>query len=97
MCSFINSRAWHEHANDDERNQRVPMDEGFHVNNGAGIEERLMFPGDSANGSPDNTINCHCLEIPVSEHEGGQTTYERAGQFTYDVAGNLTHIGGKPA
>lgn len=100
VCSFDNSRAWHEHANFDERNQRVPVEEGFFVNNGHGVEERLLFPGDGANGSPDNVINCHCLEIAVSEHDDGsgdgRTRYEREGLFQYDAAGNLTHIEGRP-
>lgn len=63
-----NVRAWHEDAENDPRNQRVPVGEPFIVKNGKGTEERLMFPGDPA-GSADNVINCHCVSIAVGEDE----------------------------
>lgn len=37
----------------------IPLDEPFIVGG-----ERLMYPGDP-NGSPANTINCHCIQIAV--------------------------------
>lgn len=38
----------------------IPVDEPFIVDG-----EELMHPGDAA-GSPGNTINCHCVSIPVT-------------------------------
>jgi hypothetical protein len=38
----------------------IPVDQPFIVDG-----EELMHPGDTA-GSPGNTINCHCVSIPVS-------------------------------
>ena len=83
VCSFDNSRATHIAAHEDERNQRVPVGESFHVG-----KDLLVFPGDSEHGSPEEVINCHCLAIAVSEHEDpnggsgdGLTKYEREGLF----------------
>jgi uncharacterized protein with gpF-like domain len=39
------------------------VDEPYHVGG-----EALMYPGDE-NGSPENTINCHCISIPIAEEE----------------------------
>lgn len=64
-----NSRAWHIEAGENEENQRIPADKRFVVRNGDGVEEFLMHPGDPV-GSPDNVINCHCIEIAVSANEG---------------------------
>ncbi len=55
-----NVRAAHAAAERDPRNQRVPMDEPFHVGG-----ENLMFPGDPA-GSAGNVINCHCVSLAVT-------------------------------
>ena len=52
-------RAAHEMAENDARNQRVPIDQPF-ISGG----EELMFPGDPS-GSPENIINCHCVALPV--------------------------------
>lgn len=54
-----NVRATHAAAN----GQTVGIDEPFIVGG-----EELIHPGDP-NGSPENTINCHCISIPVSEDE----------------------------
>lgn len=43
--------------------QTVPVDKPFVV---AG--EELMFPRDP-NGSPENTINCHCVSVPAFERQ----------------------------
>lgn len=40
-------------------NQRIPFDQPFLVDG-----EELMYPGDE-NGSPENTINCHCVALAV--------------------------------
>jgi len=49
----------HAEAEDDPDNQMVPIDEPFMVGG-----EELMFPGDEM-GSPENTINCHCVALSV--------------------------------
>lgn len=56
-----NVRAAHATAEDDERNQGVPLEEPFLVGG-----EKLMYPGDPA-GSPENVINCHCVAIPLDD------------------------------
>ena len=50
LCSFVNSREWHEDADQ----QTVALDEPFDV-----MEEDLDYPGDPS-GSPENVINCMC-------------------------------------
>lgn len=48
-------------AHRDANGQTVAVDEPFVVDG-----EELMNPGDSG-GSPDNTINCHCVAIAVAD------------------------------
>jgi uncharacterized protein with gpF-like domain len=55
LCAMHNSRAAHVAA----QGQVVPIDQPFIV-----MDEKLMHPGDE-NGSPENVINCHCIEIAV--------------------------------
>lgn len=58
-------RSWHQ----DISGQEKPVNEPFEVPNPkAGIIEELMFPRDPA-GSPENTINCHCILEPVIDLE----------------------------
>jgi broad specificity phosphatase PhoE len=54
-----NVRQAHADAQQDERNQAVPVGEPFHVGG-----ELLLFPGDPK-GSPENVINCHCVALAV--------------------------------
>lgn len=56
-------RATHRDAEEDARNQAVPIGEPFHV--GADL---LMFPGDPA-GSPEEVINCHCVALATEKEE----------------------------
>ncbi|MDD5349502.1 MAG: phage minor head protein [Chthoniobacteraceae bacterium] len=58
-----NVRDTHAEAEEDEANQRVPIDEPFSVGG-----EDLMYPGDE-NGSPENVINCHCVSLAVEDDE----------------------------
>jgi uncharacterized protein with gpF-like domain len=45
------------HAIAELENQRIPLDQPFKVGG-----EDLLYPGDE-NGSPENTINCHCVAL----------------------------------
>ena len=58
-----NSRKAHEIAEDNygKPEQAVPIDEPFEVDG-----EELMYPGDPS-GSPENVINCHCIQIAVQK------------------------------
>jgi hypothetical protein len=58
-----NVRPAHAAAEHDSRNQRVPIDEAFHVGG-----ERLMYPGDP-HGSAGNVINCHCIALAIPPDE----------------------------
>ncbi len=58
-----NVREWHAEAEDDPRNQNVPVDGPFIVGG-----ESLMYPGDGA-GSPANVCNCHCVAVEGIEEE----------------------------
>lgn len=55
-----NVRLAHWQAELNPENQRVPLDQPFNVGG-----EALMFPGDE-NGSPENTINCHCVALAAA-------------------------------
>jgi uncharacterized protein with gpF-like domain len=55
-----NVRLAHWSAELNPKNQRVPIDQPFKVG-----DEDLMFPGDE-HGSPENTINCHCVALVSS-------------------------------
>lgn len=45
------------------RDAGIPLDQPFIVG-----DEELQYPGDES-GSPENTINCHCVQIAVSAPE----------------------------
>jgi hypothetical protein len=50
--------------------QTVAVDEPFEIEG-----EELMFPRDPS-GSPENTIFCHCVSVPVIEHADLHATAE---------------------
>jgi hypothetical protein len=53
--------------------QTVPVDEPFEIDG-----EELMFPRDPS-GSPENTINCHCVSVPfIADSELYATADDRA-------------------
>jgi uncharacterized protein with gpF-like domain len=56
-------RPAHAMAEDDDRNQSVPVDEPFKVGG-----EELQYPGDPA-GSAENVINCHCVSLACGPEE----------------------------
>lgn len=62
-----NVRAGHRAAH----GQIVPITDPFVVVSLKYGPEALMYPGD-INGSPDNTINCHCVSIAVAEGPQGE-------------------------
>jgi len=59
-------RDTHAEAEEDDANQRVPIDEPFSVGG-----EDLMYPGDE-NGSPENVINCHCIALGVDDDDNDE-------------------------
>jgi Phage portal protein/Phage Mu protein F like protein len=54
-------RPAHAAAEDQYADDPIPLDEPFIVNG-----EELMYPGDES-GSPENVINCHCIQIAVAK------------------------------
>jgi len=75
ICSFVNSRYWHEDAD----GQSVPQDQPFVVGPD-GEEEELDHPGDPE-GSGYNVINCMCsigYEPPEEAVPAGETEEEAA-------------------
>ena len=72
ICSFVNSRPWHEDADADYGSgSGIPLDEPFVVNG-----EDMDFPGDPS-ADADNVINCMCsvgYESPEEAVPAGETT-----------------------
>lgn len=54
--SFLDERTRVPHA--DVGGTRVPMNDYFHVG-----MDRMLYPGDSLNGGPDNIIQCRCIVL----------------------------------
>lgn len=59
-----NVREAHAEAEEQYSDEPIPIDEPFVVDG-----EELMYPGDP-DGSPENVINCHCVQIAVRKPEG---------------------------
>ena len=57
-------RPAHADAEETYIDDPIPLDEPFIVNG-----EELMYPGDE-NGSAENVINCHCIQIAKAKPEG---------------------------
>ena len=70
-------REWHAQAEDDYIDDPIPIDEPFDV-----MGEQLMFPGDDSLGaSPENIINCQCIQLAA------QKTGDDGKTLTYKVFG----------
>lgn len=54
-------RDTHRDAEEDARNQAVPVDEPFSVGT-----TKLMYPGDPASSDPGEVINCRCISVAAN-------------------------------
>jgi HK97 family phage portal protein len=57
-------RPTHDDATKHYLQNPIPIDEPFEITSPSGVVEKMMFPRDP-NASPDNTVNCQCVVVPI--------------------------------